>query len=221
MANGNQATRALTIKMSLFDTHYRETLSVTQRYTLASRARSKMMRCASQGKSQDLNLRVLVGHANLLDRVMESLHSEEDEEVNTSDEDEPIELGITSASGPGHVTFALPQPLETVYEYDSDSDSDNDGASSEYDTESDDDFSSESDSESEDESDDENFPGFGKSKNYTLTGSDAATASQPRKHGGGNLYLFSLTDDDTGTTATGRDLAACNGETAEPGILCV
>ncbi|CAR22308.1 KLTH0D00528p [Lachancea thermotolerans CBS 6340] len=209
--------------MSLFDTQYKGIQSVTQRYTLASRARSKMMRCASQGKGQDLDLRVLVGHANLLDRVMESLHTEEEEEVSTSDEEEPVELGITSEVGSGHVTFALPQPLETVYECDSDSDSDNDdeATSSDYDSDSDGEFSSDSDNESEDESDEEGFSNFGKSRNYTLTGSDAATTPVLRKHGGGNLYLFSLTGDGADTAERGRDLAARNGEAAGPRVLCV
>lgn len=49
------------------------TASVSQQYLLASKARSKLMKCANSGKNKDYDLRVLVGHANMLDRLMENI----------------------------------------------------------------------------------------------------------------------------------------------------
>lgn len=47
--------------------------SVSQQYVLASKARSKLMKCANAGRNKDFDLRVLVGHANMLDRLMENI----------------------------------------------------------------------------------------------------------------------------------------------------
>lgn len=49
------------------------TVSISQQYLLASKARAKLMKCAATDHNKDYNLRVLVGHANLLDKVMESV----------------------------------------------------------------------------------------------------------------------------------------------------
>ncbi|QLQ79025.1 hypothetical protein HG537_0B03720 [Torulaspora globosa] len=48
-------------------------LSVSQQYLLASKARSKLMKCANTGKNKDFDLRILVGHANMLDKLMDSI----------------------------------------------------------------------------------------------------------------------------------------------------
>ncbi|QLL31511.1 hypothetical protein HG536_0B03740 [Torulaspora globosa] len=48
-------------------------LTVSQQYLLASKARSKLMKCANAGKNKDYDLRVLVGHANMLDRLMDNI----------------------------------------------------------------------------------------------------------------------------------------------------
>lgn len=57
-------------------------LTVSQQYVLASKARSKLMKCANAGKNKDFDLRVLVGHANMLDRLMDSI-----EKFNSKDRD--------------------------------------------------------------------------------------------------------------------------------------
>ncbi|SCU77624.1 LAME_0A01728g1_1 [Lachancea meyersii CBS 8951] len=48
-----------------------------ERYLLAEKARNKLIRCAHSGKGGDLNLRILVGHANLLDRLALEEHRDE------------------------------------------------------------------------------------------------------------------------------------------------
>ena len=50
-------------------------LTMSQRYLLANKARTKLMQCVSSTKNRDYDLRVLVGHANLLDSVMDSIHN--------------------------------------------------------------------------------------------------------------------------------------------------
>ncbi|SCU79794.1 LAME_0B00386g1_1 [Lachancea meyersii CBS 8951] len=130
--------------------------NTTERYALASKARSKLLSCAAQSKKKELNLRVLVGHANLLDRVMETIHNSEDNSGDEEEEeeglheeaeegeldydqmDEPVVLvgGRSEESspnyitGPPHVTFTLPAaPQHTIYEYNSDSDSETESES--------------------------------------------------------------------------------------------
>ncbi|SCU92997.1 LADA_0G00782g1_1 [Lachancea dasiensis] len=44
-------------------------LSVSQRYVLADMAQRKLLGCALNKQNTDLDLRILVGHANLLDRL--------------------------------------------------------------------------------------------------------------------------------------------------------
>lgn len=47
--------------------------SLGQQYLLASKARGKLERCARCEKNKDYDLRVLVGHANLLDSLISSI----------------------------------------------------------------------------------------------------------------------------------------------------
>ncbi|AQZ15549.1 ECM13 (YBL043W) and YJR115W [Zygosaccharomyces parabailii] len=49
------------------------TVTVSQQYLLASKVRSKLLKCASTEKNKDYDLRILVGHANLLDKLMDSI----------------------------------------------------------------------------------------------------------------------------------------------------
>lgn len=51
------------------------TISISKQYLLAGRARSKLLQCASTEKNKDYDLRILVGHANLLDRLMDNIDS--------------------------------------------------------------------------------------------------------------------------------------------------
>lgn len=46
---------------------------VSQQYLLASKVRTKLLRCANAEKNKDYNLRILVGHANLLDKLMDNI----------------------------------------------------------------------------------------------------------------------------------------------------
>lgn len=48
-------------------------MSLSQQYILASRAKRKLLSAANQSGGKDHELRVLVGHANLLDRLSESI----------------------------------------------------------------------------------------------------------------------------------------------------
>ncbi|CEP64895.1 uncharacterized protein LALA0_S14e01684g [Lachancea lanzarotensis] len=129
--------------------------TTTETYALASKARSKLLNCAAQSSKKDLNLRLLVGHANLLDKVMESLHNHdsqdddaelEEDEPNFDEMDEPVHLvhdddekSPNYVTGGSHVTFTLPAaPEHTIYEYDSDSDSDSNSEDDDYSDGSDD-----------------------------------------------------------------------------------
>ncbi|GAV56212.1 hypothetical protein ZYGR_0BA01180 [Zygosaccharomyces rouxii] len=51
------------------------TVSISQQYLLAGKAKSKLLKCASTEKNKDYDLRILVGHANLLDRLMDNIDS--------------------------------------------------------------------------------------------------------------------------------------------------
>ncbi|SCU84125.1 LANO_0C00496g1_1 [Lachancea nothofagi CBS 11611] len=178
--------------------------TTTQRYALASQARTKLLSCAAQSKNTELNLRVLVGHANLLDRVMGTLQepnaagddNESDEDVEESQiaeyesDDEEGQFDDDSDSDndyviePQHVTFSLPAPPRaTVYEYNSDSEED-DG---ENDSDSDSDFYNDSASEPE-----ENYATvkLHRPSHYTLTrDGDMAKPSN------GNLLLVSIPEE--------------------------
>lgn len=87
------------------------TVSISQQYLLAGKAKSKLLKCASTEKNKDYDLRILVGHANLLDRLMDNIDSftysqrqesgaveyvssddEEDEEEEEEDSDREDEL---------------------------------------------------------------------------------------------------------------------------------
>lgn len=48
-------------------------VTLGQQYLLASKARGKLELCAQVGKNKDHNLRVLVGHANLLDHLLSNI----------------------------------------------------------------------------------------------------------------------------------------------------
>ena len=52
------------------------TPSIQDQYILASKVRSKLAKCVSvTTKNKDYNLRVLVGHANLLDKITENVET--------------------------------------------------------------------------------------------------------------------------------------------------
>ncbi|QLG71451.1 hypothetical protein HG535_0B04930 [Zygotorulaspora mrakii] len=115
------------------------TVSISQQYLLASKARAKLMRCAATDSNKDYNLRVLVGHANLLDRVMESVDS-----YNTRITKSSMCQGhsVRSRSDSGH------NDGRTQVDYFSSDDDDDDYSSSSSDSEyDDDDDSSASDSD--------------------------------------------------------------------------
>lgn len=122
-------------------------------YYLAARARSKLTRAA---RNSDIDLRVLVSHANMLDNLMDSIH---DMKV---DNNNKRQLQIQQASDgrseeeSQKVQFVLPEKpkAEPAVELEwSDSDEEEDSDSDEYDSD-DSDFEGEEEGEEEYSSDD-------------------------------------------------------------------
>lgn len=99
-------------------------MSLTQTYYLAHTARGKLSKEAARA---DHNLRLLVGHANLLDGLMLDLADAEREQESWFNQ---TVKGATKASGePRHIQWAdsIEEAIEEDDEYsDSDSDSDDD-----------------------------------------------------------------------------------------------
>lgn len=114
-------------------------------YALASRARTKLLRCAkdAQRANKEYNLRVLVGHANMLDKITESVEHMQASGLQLSRQpSRPEPVGPADTAGLVDTVDTEP----THYYYSSGSESE-----SESETESE----SESESESENESDTE------------------------------------------------------------------
>ncbi|KAI0127695.1 hypothetical protein BJ170DRAFT_383445 [Xylariales sp. AK1849] len=98
-------------------------MSITQTYYLAHKARGKLSREAAQ---PDHNLRLLVGHANLLDSLMLDLADAEREQESWFNQSV---RGASSKSEEKHIQWAdsIPEQAEDEWEADSsDSDSDSD-----------------------------------------------------------------------------------------------
>lgn len=103
-------------------------MSISQVYYLAHRARAKL---ASEASQADHNLRLLVGHANLLDSLMVDLADAEREQESWFNQSVRT---ATPKSGERHVQWAdtIPEQAEEEWEADSsDSDSDSDSDDSE------------------------------------------------------------------------------------------
>ncbi|KAJ5907439.1 hypothetical protein N7495_000121 [Penicillium taxi] len=105
---------------SFFQSRQQKKMSITQTYYLAHTARKKLTREASRA---DHDLRLLVGHANLLDSLMIDLADAEQEQerwfnqtVNGARQ--------TSEEKPRHIQWASTVVEEEVLEDDSDSDED-------------------------------------------------------------------------------------------------
>ncbi|SCU82321.1 LAFA_0C10506g1_1 [Lachancea sp. 'fantastica'] len=188
---------------------YTQHTTTTERYALASKARTKLLNCAAQSSKKDLNLRLLVGHANLLDRVMESLHNNdaqddtelEEDEPNFDEIDEPVHLVRDDTdktpnyvTGNTHVSFTLPAaPEHTIYEYSSDSDSESDSASEDEDY-----------SDGSDDSDDYEYD-----EDYQVYDHD--NVARARQHVEHSAYLrrpatYTLAHGESMTKPTGGDL---------------
>ena len=101
-------------------------MSLTQTYYLAHTARGKLSKEAARG---DHDLRLLVGHANLLDGLMLDLaHAEQEQE---SWFNQTVKSNTKAAEEPKHIQWAdsIPEEVEEAVEeefYAEDSDSDSD-----------------------------------------------------------------------------------------------
>ena len=103
----------------------RKAMSVTQTYYLAHTARGKL---SSEASRSDHNLRLLVGHANLLDSLMLELAQAEQEQESWFNQ------SVRKASEPKHIQWAdavVEDPEEDWQAEDADDSSD---SSSEYDS---------------------------------------------------------------------------------------
>lgn len=106
----------------------KQKMSLTQTYYLAHTARGKLSKEAARG---DHNLRLLVGHANLLDGLMLDLaHAEQEQE---SWFNQTVKTNTKTAEEPKHIQWAdtIPEALEEAVEEEfyaesSDSDADSD-----------------------------------------------------------------------------------------------
>ncbi|KAL6718365.1 hypothetical protein ACLMJK_004454 [Lecanora helva] len=111
----------------------KQKMSLTQTYYLAHTARGKLSKEAARG---DHNLRLLVGHANLLDGLMLDLaHAEQEQE---SWFNQTVTNNTKAASEPKHISWAdtIPEDVEEAVEeefYAEDSDSDSDADDEEID----------------------------------------------------------------------------------------
>ncbi|CUS24776.1 LAQU0S19e01376g1_1 [Lachancea quebecensis] len=115
-------------------------MSVSRQCLLAQKVRQKLIRCASPGRDTDIDLRLLVGHANLLDRLAR-------EAADAAAAAVPYDTTSQSTQTQRHV----PKSSQNVFELEnSDSESDSDGES---DADADE-FWSSSDSDDDADSDD-------------------------------------------------------------------
>ncbi len=101
-------------------------MSLTQTYYLAHTARGKLSKEAARG---DHDLRVLVGHANLLDGLMLDLANAEQEQESWFNQ--TVKSATKASQEPKHVQWAdaIPEEVledEDIYEDHSESDSDDD-----------------------------------------------------------------------------------------------
>ena len=125
----------------------RKTMSITQTYFLAHKARAKL---SSQAARPDHNLRLLVGHANLLDTLMLELADAEREQESWFNQ------SVQQSSAPApqdkpdrHVQWAdtiIEEPEEDWQAEDADNDSTSDASSDSF-SDSDDDIYEEDDEE--------------------------------------------------------------------------
>ena len=106
----------------------KQKMSLTQTYYLAHTARGKLSKEAAKG---DHDLRLLVGHANLLDGLMLDLANAEQEQENWFNQ--TVKSNTKASEEPKHIQWAdtIPEELEEAIEEEfyadnSDSDSDSD-----------------------------------------------------------------------------------------------
>ena len=106
----------------------KQKMSLTQTYYLAHTARGKLSKEAARG---DHDLRLLVGHANLLDGLMLDLANAEQEQESWFNQ--TVKSAAKASQEPKHIQWAdtIPEELEEAveeefYAEDSDSDSDSD-----------------------------------------------------------------------------------------------
>ncbi|ERS99929.1 hypothetical protein HMPREF1624_03298 [Sporothrix schenckii ATCC 58251] len=139
------STKTSPLAPSPFSAPQRKTMSITQTYFLAHKARAKL---SSQAARPDHNLRLLVGHANLLDTLMLELADAEREQESWFNQSV---RGANKAQQPApqkadrHVQWADTVVEEAEEEWHADNDDDSDAssdASSDY-SESDDEFDEE------------------------------------------------------------------------------
>ena len=107
-------------------------MSITQTYFLAHKARAKLSREAAQ---PDHNLRLLVGHANLLDSLMIDLAEAEREQESWFNQSV---RGASPKNGERHIQWADSVPTRSEEDWEADSsDSDSDSDDSDFDEDED------------------------------------------------------------------------------------
>lgn len=153
------STKTSSFAPSSFSAPQRKTMSITQTYFLAHKARAKL---SSQAARPDHNLRLLVGHANLLDTLMLELADAEREQESWFNQSVrgANKAQQSAPKADRHVQWAdtvIEEPEEESYaDNDDDSDASSD-ASSDYsesdDDEFDDDFEQQSPASSIDDED--------------------------------------------------------------------
>lgn len=122
---------------SLFRRRQQKKMSITQTYYLAHTARKKLTREASRA---DHDLRLLVGHANLLDSVMLDLADAEREQERWFNQTVSGASKASQESTPRHIQWASTVVEESEEDWDPEDASDLDSDSSDSDEEDDSDF---------------------------------------------------------------------------------
>ncbi|KAL1903508.1 hypothetical protein Sste5346_000135 [Sporothrix stenoceras] len=156
------STKTSSFAPSSFSAPQRKTMSITQTYFLAHKARAKL---SSQAARPDHNLRLLVGHANLLDTLMLELADAEREQESWFNQsvrgaNKAQQSQQSAPKADRHVQWADTVIEEPEEEWHADNDDDSDAssdASSDYsesdDDEFDDDFEQQSPASSIDDED--------------------------------------------------------------------
>src|SRR5271154_4534361 len=111
----------------------RKAMSVTQTYYLAHTARGKL---SSEAARADHNLRLLVGHANLLDSLMLELAEAEQEQESWFNQS--VRAATKTTEEPKHIQWADTVVEEPEHDWQAeDADSDSSDSESEFDDEED------------------------------------------------------------------------------------
>ncbi|EFW98679.1 hypothetical protein CMQ_4531 [Grosmannia clavigera kw1407] len=141
-----QSTKTSPAPPSLASPVRRKTMSITQTYFLAHKARAKL---SSQAARPDHNLRLLVGHANLLDTLMLELADAEREQESWFNQSVRVASPAQSPAAASHKSDRHVQWADAIVEEESEEDWEADDSDVSSDTSSD--YTEDEDEDEDDE----------------------------------------------------------------------